>query len=109
MKKLILLSLAILTIYTASTQVLLPKVITNNMVLQRGKPVAIWGTASPKEKVTVEFANQTKTAVTDTAGNWQVKLAPLKASAEPRKMIISGSNTIELENVLVGEVWLCSG
>ncbi|HET7732576.1 MAG TPA: sialate O-acetylesterase [Paludibacter sp.] len=109
MKKLTLLSFSLFVLCSLSAQVLLPKVITNNMVLQRGKPVAIWGTASPNEKVTVEFANQTKTAVADTAGNWQVKLAPMKASAEPRKMIISGSNTIDLENVLVGEVWLCSG
>ncbi|MFT3753268.1 MAG: sialate O-acetylesterase [Paludibacter sp.] len=109
MKKLTLLSLAIFVLCSLSSQVLLPKVITNNMVLQRGKPVAIWGTAAAGEKVSVSFANQTKTAVADTAGNWQVKLAPMKASAEPRKMVISGSNTIELENILVGEVWLCSG
>lgn len=109
MKKLTFLSLAILAFCFASAQVLLPKVITNNMVLQRGKPVAIWGTATAGEKITVIFANQTQTAVADTAGNWQVKLSPMKVSAEPRKMIISGSNTIELENILVGEVWLCSG
>ena len=79
------------------------------MVLQRGKPVAIWGKASAGEKVSVSFANQTKTTVTDAAGNWQVKLDALKASAVPRKMIIEGANRIELENILVGEVWLCSG
>ncbi len=79
------------------------------MVLQRGKPVAIWGKATANEKVSVSFANQTKMTVTDTAGNWQVKLDALKASAVPRKMIIEGSNRIELENVVVGEVWLCSG
>jgi len=77
--------------------------------LQRGKPVAIWGTADAGEKITVTFAGQTKIAVTDTARNWQVKLDAMEASAEPRKMLISGSNTIELENILVGEVWLCSG
>lgn len=79
------------------------------MVLQREKPVAIWGTADAGEEITVTFAGQTKTAISDTAGNWQVKLDPLAASALPRKMIIAGSNTIELENILVGEVWLCSG
>ena len=109
MKKLTFFSLAILAFYAASAQVLLPKVISNNMVLQRGKPVAIWGTATASEKINVTFDNQTQTAVTDTAGNWQVKLSPMKASTEPRKMVISGSNTIELENILVGEVWLCSG
>jgi len=109
MKKLALLSLAILVFYAVSAQVLLPGVITNNMVLQREKPVTIWGTASAGEKITVSFAGQTKIALTDTAGNWILKLDPMKASAEPRKMIISGSNTIQLENILVGEVWLCSG
>jgi sialate O-acetylesterase len=109
MKKLTFLALALLAISTISAQVLLPKVITNNMVLQRGKPVAIWGTASAKEKITVSFADQIETAVADTAGNWLVKLSPMKASAEPRNMVITGSNTITLENILVGEVWLCSG
>lgn len=109
MKKLLLLTAVFFMAFSVNAQVFLPKVLTNNMVLQRNKPVVIWGTASPGEKVTVTFANQTKTVVTSTDGNWQVKLSPMKASAEPRKMTIQGSNTIELENILVGEVWLCSG
>jgi len=92
-----------------NAQVLLPKVITNNMVLQQNKPVVIWGTASPGEKVTVKFSGQKKQTTTNNDGYWQVKLSPMKASAEPQKMIISGSNEIELENILIGEVWLCSG
>ncbi|RZL50262.1 MAG: sialate O-acetylesterase [Pedobacter sp.] len=79
------------------------------MVLQREKPVNIWGFASAGEKVTVNFSGQTKTTITDAKGNWLVVLAPLKTSATPQKMIISGSNKIELNNILVGEVWLCSG
>ena len=109
MKKFTLLSFTFFVFCSLSAQVHLPKVITNNMVLQRGKPVAIWGTATPGEKITVTFAGQTKTAVTDTTENWMLKLDPMKASAEPRKMVISGSNIIVLENILVGEVWLCSG
>jgi len=109
MKKLTFITLSFFVLCSLSAQVLLPKVITNNMVLQRGKPVSIWGKSSVNEKITVTFAGQIKMAKTDTAGNWQVKLSPMKASAEPRKMIISGSNTITLENILVGEVWLCSG
>ncbi len=109
MKKLTFLSFAILSFLSVNAQVHLPKVITNNMVLQRDKPVAIWGTATPGEKITVTFAGQTKTAVTDTAENWMLKLDPMKASAEPQKMIITGSNTLILDNILVGEVWLCSG
>lgn len=90
-------------------QVLLPKVLTNNMVLQQGKPVNIWGTAGADEKITVAFAGQEKETETDPQGNWLVQLDPMKASAEPRSMTITGSNTIILQNILVGEVWLCSG
>ncbi|TKC10920.1 sialate O-acetylesterase [Pedobacter polaris] len=79
------------------------------MVLQRDKPINIWGFGAVSEKVTVNFAGQTKTIVTDTKGNWLIVLAPLKTSATPQKMTISGSNKIELTNILVGEVWLCSG
>jgi len=92
-----------------SAEIILPKVITNNMVLQREKTVAIWGKADVNEKVTVKFEGQIKTVVADSSGNWEVKLNPMSASAVPRKMIISGSNTITLDNILVGEVWLCSG
>ncbi len=74
MKNLLSLSLFLLVFASLYAEITLPKVITNNMVLQRGKPVAIWGKASAGEKVSVSFANQTKTIVTDAAGNWQVKL-----------------------------------
>lgn len=90
-------------------EVVLPKVIGHNMVLQRNKPVVIWGTATKGEKVTVTFANQHKQAIANDSGKWEVKLRPMKASAEPREMTIHGKNTIKLENILVGEVWLCSG
>ena len=109
MKKIISFSITFLFLFSLSAQVFLPKVITNNMVLQQGQPVSIWGTATAGEKITVSFAGQTKITVTDAEGNWQVKLSSMKASSEPRKMIISGTNIIELENILVGEVWLCSG
>lgn len=90
-------------------QVVLPKVLGNNMVLQRNAPVPVWGTALPGEKVTIKFNKQIKTTVTDVSGNWLVKLDPMPASAKPTMLIISGTNTIKLENILVGEVWLCSG
>ncbi|RZJ79241.1 MAG: sialate O-acetylesterase, partial [Flavobacterium sp.] len=79
------------------------------MVLQREKPINIWGFAKAGEKVTVNFAKQTKTTITDVKGNWLVTLAPLKTSAVPQQMTITGSNQIILKNILVGEVWLCSG
>ncbi|MDP4274709.1 MAG: sialate O-acetylesterase [Bacteroidota bacterium] len=92
-----------------SAQIVLPKIISNNMVLQRNKPVVIWGLAAAGEHITVKFSNQVKVAVADTSKHWQVVLDPMEASANPREMIISGSNAVKLENILVGEVWLCSG
>jgi len=89
--------------------VTLPKIIGDNMVLQRGGPVPIWGQASPGEAVTVLFAGQQKRAVTDPTGHWQVMLDALPASAEPRDMTITGNNSLQLKNILVGEVWLCGG
>lgn len=79
------------------------------MVLQREKPINIWGFASPGEKVEVRFAGQKKEAIADKNGNWLVVFAPLKTASKPQTMTISGSNKIELTNILVGEVWVCSG
>ena len=109
MKKIILIVCSFLMIGFTSAEIILPKVITNNMVLQQKKSVAIWGKADANEKVTVKFEGQIKTTVADSSGNWEVKLNPMSASAVPRQMVISGSNTITLDNILVGEVWLCSG
>jgi sialate O-acetylesterase len=95
--------------YHAFAEIILPKVISNNMVIQRNKSVKIWGKAAVGEKVTVSFANQHLTCITDTCGSWSVSLLPLKASVTPAKMTIAGNNTIVLENILVGDVWLCSG
>jgi len=89
--------------------VVLPRVLAHNMVLQRDKPLAIWGQAAPGEAVTVQFAGQSPRTTTDATGHWQVTLTPLPASATPADLTISGRNTIRLHNVLVGEVWLCSG
>lgn len=88
----------------------LPKIIGDNMVLQRNKPVTIWGNASAGEKITVRFNQQTKAAIADNSGNWKVELNGMAASAKPSVMTIAGANeTISLKNILVGEVWLCSG
>ncbi|MDD4992612.1 MAG: sialate O-acetylesterase [Paludibacter sp.] len=89
--------------------IILPKILGHNMVLQRNKPVPVWGTAAKGEKVTVTFGGQTKTTVANDSGRWDVKLSPMKASETPREMVIKGQNTIVLKNILVGEVWLCSG
>jgi len=79
------------------------------MVLQREMPVPIWGWATAGESVTVEFAGQKKTAVADPAGKWMVRLDPMPASAEPRALTVTGGGVVSRGDVLVGDVWLCSG
>lgn len=81
---------------------------SDGAVLQRGIPVPVWGTASDGEKVTVKFAGQTLTATADN-GQWMVRLRPMRHSGTPQTMTVSGTNTVEIKNLLVGEVWVCSG
>ena len=84
----------------------LPALFCDHMILQRDKPVPVWGWADAGAKVTVEFAGQTKTATVDSNGKWLVKLDPMPASAEPRSLKV---NNLSIADVLVGDVWLCSG
>ena len=82
----------------------------DNMVLQQGVRLPVWGTAPPGDRVTVQFAGQTAEATVDPAGRWQVVLNPVKASAVPAQLTIADAkDTITVNNVLVGEVWVCSG
>ena len=78
-------------------------------VLQREKPVPVWGTAAPGEKVAVTFAGQTVSTTAAPDGRWSVTLAALPASTTPATLTIEGENTVTLSNILVGEVWLASG
>lgn len=101
-------ALAFVTL-TASADVRLPALFTDGLVLQRGKPITIWGTADADEDVTVRFSGQTKITHADLDGKWQVALEPLAANATPSEMTVTGKNSLTLKNILVGEVWLCSG
>ncbi len=94
---------------TAQADVALPKILSDNMVLQRELPVPIWGTAAPGEEIAVRFAGQEKKTKAGADGRWTVSLDALKASATPQELTIAGTNTVTLKNILVGEVWLCSG
>lgn len=80
----------------------------DNAVLQCGERVPVWGTAHDGEKITVTFAGQ-KVSTIATNGVWKIWLRPMKASARPRMLTLHGDTTIEITNVLVGEVWLASG
>ena len=89
----------------------LPAVIGSHMVLQRDQPAPVWGWAAPGENVTVRFAGTTSDAKADQTGRWQVTLPKLAANSQPRSMVIedSSGSQIELTDILVGEVWFCTG
>ena len=82
----------------------------NNMVLQRDQPVRIWGAAAPSEKIKIEFGGQVKSSLANKQGQWFIYLDPMIASAQPRKMKVSGKDSSVLfTNVLVGDVWILGG
>jgi len=94
----------------AFAEVKLPQVIGDNMVIQQGKAVSIWGWADPGETVNVSFGAAKASAKADKDGKWLVRLKEQKASGTPRDMKVSGAdNELIVKNILVGEVWLCSG
>lgn len=82
---------------------------SDHMVLQRGKQVPVWGTASPGASVTVEFAGSKKTVTAEANGTWLAKIGPFKASSTGRKLRVSGAGDHTFKDILVGDVWICSG
>ncbi len=81
---------------------------TDNAILQRGIPCPIWGWAKPGEKVTVRMAGKSASATADDTGKWLAKLGPFPAGG-PHTLTVTGPQTVTLNNVLVGDVWICSG
>jgi len=92
----------------ALADVSLPSVFGDHMVLQRGQENPIWGTAAPGEPVTVELAGTTRKTLAGEYGSWSLRL-PSLAAGGPHRLTIQGWNRIEIEDVLVGDVWLASG
>ena len=90
-------------------EVRLPAVISDHMVVQAAVSVAIWGWAEAGEEVAVSLAGQTQTTTTGADGKWQVRLGKLKATSEPQTLTVKGRNTLIVQDVLIGEVWLASG
>ena len=80
----------------------------DHMVLQRNKPIRVWGTASPGEKVTVQFNSKALKVKASSSGDWQVTL-PAMTHGGPYTMTITGKDTVKFSDILVGEVWICSG
>ena len=89
--------------------VTMPAIFGSHMVLQQGIKTPIWGTANSGEQVTVSFAGQTVTTHAGANGKWMVALAPMRASAKGSTMTVKAKNFLRFEDVLVGEVWICSG
>ncbi|MGC8823670.1 MAG: sialate O-acetylesterase [Bacteroidales bacterium] len=89
-------------------EVRLPRLISDGMVLQRDIPLRLWGWASPGEKVSIKLSDEVAQAVADNTGRWKVTLKPKQAGG-PYELKVSGTNTIIVHDVWVGDVWLCSG
>lgn len=94
---------------TVNASIKLPVIFQSNMVLQRDKTVSIWGFGEAAEKVSIGFKGSDYKAVTDKQGQWSIKL-PAQIAGGPYNIIVKGkSNTIELKNILFGDVWICGG
>ncbi len=92
----------------ARGDVKLPAMFTEHAVLQRDMPVPVWGWAEPGEEVKVSLGGQTEATKADEKGKWRVTLKPLSVG-EPLTLVVEGKNKLEVKDLLVGEVWLCSG
>lgn len=92
----------------ATAQIKLPAIFSDNMVLQRNAKIPVWGTEKSGQKITVKLHQQSKTATADRDGKWRVDLAAMPAGG-PYELTMSGAETITFKNVMIGEVWLCSG
>src|SRR5271166_5633601 len=107
-KTLFFLALNLTASIALRADVKLPAIISDHMVLQQKQTNPIWGWDTPGTKVTVTFADQTKSAEAGADGKWTVKLDPVSANAQPQTITIEGTNKKEIQDVLVGEVWMCS-
>src|SRR5580658_3553796 len=96
------------SIPSANAEVRLPKIFASHMVLQRDMPLVIWGWAQPNETVTVTLASASAQARANERGEWKVTLPAMKAGG-PLTLKVTGSSSVEFDDVMIGEVWLCSG
>jgi hypothetical protein len=96
--------------FAQTKPLVLPAIFSDHMVLQAGKPLSIWGKADVRINVNVNFNGQSTNTISDELGNWEIKLKPLIASFTPKTLKIrTGKDSVAFTDVLVGEVWVCSG
>lgn len=108
MRRILLLSLLLLS-GRLEADVALSALFQDHLVLQRGRPVPIWGRAAPGEGVTVRFGRQEVSTTATADGRWLVRLDAMEASSTPAPLVVTGKTTVTVNDVVVGEVWLCSG
>ena len=106
--KIALIALLFIPLNEVISQIKLPRLISNGIVLQRNEKVKIWGWASPKEIIKLEFKSKTYVAKADNEGNWTIMLPAQKAGG-PYEMVFKASNEIVVKDILFGDVWICSG
>ena len=106
--KAFIIALSLIQLNALMAQIKLPKLISDGMVLQRDIEIPIWGWADANEKIVVLFNGKEYATKSTTTGDWKIKIPPMK-SGGPYTMKISGKNSIELKDILIGDVWLCSG
>lgn len=110
MKKYVyILFLTSLFTFTLQAEVRLPHIFSDNMILQRDKVLKIWGWADKNEKIQITIQRQTKNAKTDESGYWYVNLDPIPYGGPYQMKIQGNKNAITLNNILIGDIWLCSG
>ena len=108
-RRAILLGIVLFMSSVAGADVRLPAIISDNMMIQAGTEVPIWGWAEANEAVAVSIGKQKHTTVADAGGKWMVKLKAMKPSDKPVEMTVAGKNIINVKNILVGQVWVGSG
>ncbi|MCX6868342.1 MAG: hypothetical protein NTV46_19475 [Verrucomicrobia bacterium] len=106
--RLFLLASIMVTAMPATADVRLPKIFTDNMMLQRYLPVRVWGWADAGEAVSVTLDGKNAATQTDKKGQWAVELPAIKAG-ENLELTIKGKNTLALKNILIGDIWVCGG
>ena len=92
-----------------NADVRLPGFYGSHMVLQQNQPIKVWGWADANESITATIGENSATATADGQGKWKLELPAMPASHDAVTLTVKGNNTIELTDVLIGEVWLCSG
>lgn len=108
MKRIFMLFFLAVSAPSLMADVKMPRIFSDHMVLQRDKPLIIWGWADPKEKITVSFGKQRQSVSADRDGKWKIVLSP-EAAGGPYELVVKGKNTLIYKDVLMGDVWVCSG